>query len=56
MKMQMRTDFTTWDRKVLEKFARDAVTALAALQEDFKNLLEKYRKEVEEGKKRECNR
>ncbi len=27
-----KTDFSTWDRKVLEKFARDAADKLAAIQ------------------------
>ena len=47
------TDFKTWDRSILEKFAREAADRLhqqeaeiEALRADLKTALEAYRREV----------
>ncbi|CAB5222619.1 hypothetical protein UFOVP372_19 [uncultured Caudovirales phage] len=42
------TDFTTWDRDTLNKFARDAANELHALKEELRVALDAYRKLVVE--------
>ena len=39
-----RTDFRTWDRETLERFARQAANENAALQADLKVALQAWRK------------
>jgi hypothetical protein len=40
------TDFAAWDRETLNKFARDAVNELEAVQEELRVALDAYRKLV----------
>jgi hypothetical protein len=40
------TDFATWDRETLNKFARDAANELDALKEELRVALDAYRKLV----------
>jgi len=40
------TDFATWDRETLNKFARDAVNEIKALREELRVALDAYRKLV----------
>jgi hypothetical protein len=40
------TDFATWDRDTLNKFARDAVNEIEALQEELRVALDAYRQLV----------
>jgi hypothetical protein len=42
------TDFATWDRETLNKFARDAANELDALKEELRVALDAYRKLVVE--------
>ena len=42
------TDFATWDRETLNKFAQDASDEIAALQEELRVALDAYRKLVVE--------
>lgn len=42
----MKTDFKTWERDTLEKFARDAADENRELKEKLKGLLDAWRKEV----------
>jgi hypothetical protein len=46
MSEQLTTDFSTWNRKTLEDFARDAATENAILREDLKAALAAWRKEL----------
>lgn len=41
-----RTDFSTWDRKTLEQFARDAADENLLLREQTALLIAAWRKEV----------
>jgi len=43
------TDFATWDREVLNKFARDAANEIRALEEELRVALDAYRKLVIEN-------
>ena len=40
---QNRTDFSTWDRKVLEQFAREAADRIKELERDKHMLHEAWR-------------
>jgi hypothetical protein len=42
------TDFATWDRETLNKFAQDAASELEALKEELRVALDAYRKLVVE--------
>jgi hypothetical protein len=42
------TDFATWDRETLNKFAQDAANELDALKEELRVALDAYRKLVVE--------
>ena len=42
----MKTDFSTWDRKVLEDFARQAADENLVLRADNKALLQQWRELV----------
>jgi len=42
------TDFATWDRETLNKFAQDAANELEALKEELRVALDAYRKLVVE--------
>jgi flagellar biosynthesis regulator FlaF len=42
------TDFATWEREILNKFARDAANELNALKEELRVALDAYRKLVVE--------
>ena len=46
------TDFATWDRETLNKFARDAVNELEALKAELRLALDAYRRMVIELEKR----
>ena len=43
------TDFATWDRETLNKFAQDAANELDALKEELRVALDAYRKLVIEN-------
>lgn len=43
------TDFATWDRETLNKFAQDAANELKAVQEELRVALDAYRKLVIEN-------
>ena len=43
------TDFATWDRETLNKFARDATQEIDALKEELRVALDAYRKLVIEN-------
>lgn len=43
------TDFATWEREILNKFARDAANELNALKEELRVALDAYRKLVIEN-------
>jgi hypothetical protein len=40
------TNFATWDRETLNKFAQDAADEIAALQEELRVAIDAYRKLV----------
>jgi hypothetical protein len=40
------TDFSTWDREALNKFAQEATQELLALQEELRVAIDAYRKLV----------
>jgi len=40
------TDFSTWDRETLNKYAYEAMKEIEALKEDLRVALEAYRKLV----------
>ena len=40
------TDFATWDRETLNKFAQDASNEITALQEELRVAIDAYRKLV----------
>lgn len=42
----MKTDFKSWDREVLETFAREAADELARVREENRILLDAWRKAV----------
>lgn len=42
----MKTDFKTWERDTLERFAREAADENRDLKEKLKGLLDAWRKEV----------
>lgn len=42
----VKTDFTTWDRKTLERFAREAADEVHQLRADNKMLQDAWRKAV----------
>jgi hypothetical protein len=42
------TNFATWDRETLNKFAQDATNEIVALQEELRVALDAYRKLVVE--------
>lgn len=44
----MTTDFTTWDRRTLERFAREAADHNSELQQDLLTLLDMWRDAVAE--------
>ena len=43
------TDFATWDRETLNKFAQDTVREIGALREELRVALDSYRKLVVEN-------
>jgi hypothetical protein len=46
MTEQLKTDFSTWERKTLEDFARTAADENAILRQDLKAALAAWRKEL----------
>ena len=46
-----RTDFKTWDRSTLEKFAREAADENKQLRDDLRTAINAYRKAVSEQQK-----